>query len=99
MKAITCPVILTGAATRADGSLGLRFVTPELPADEKVAFMELQNQNLKMLLQPSNGEPVELKEIRGQFDKKTPSQRLRASLFVLWKQASGQGDYEDCLRS
>jgi hypothetical protein len=98
-KALTCPVILTGASTRADGSLGLRFSTPELASAEKVAFMELQNLNLKMLLQPADGEPVELKEVRGQFDSKTPSQRLRGALFVLWTQAAkGQGEFEDFYR-
>lgn len=98
MKALTCPVILTGAATRADGSLSLRFSTPELSPDEKVAFMEVQNTNLKMLLQPSGTEPAELKEVKGQFDKKTPGQRLRACLFVLWKQADGTGDFEEFYR-
>lgn len=98
MKALTCPVILTGAATRADGSLSLRFSTPELSPDEKVAFMEIQNTNLKMLLQPSESEPAELKEVKGQFDRKTHSQRLRSVLFILWKQADGTGDFEEFYR-
>lgn len=94
MKAITCPVILTGCATKADGSLSLRFTTPELKPDEKVAFMELQNLNLKLLLQP-DGEQVEsLKDVRGDFEGKTPGQRLRAVLFILWKQEDGEGDFE-----
>lgn len=95
MKALTCPVILTGAATRSDGSLSLRFSTPELSPDEKVAFMEIQNTNLKLLLQPVDNEPAELKEVKGQFDTKTPSQRLRAVLYILWKQADGTGEFED----
>lgn len=90
MKALTCPVILEGASTRADGSLSLRFSTPELEPASKTAFFELLNQNLKMLLQPADGEPVELKEIRGEFDRKTPSQRLRSVLYV-WHQQSGAG--------
>lgn len=98
MKALTCPVILTGAATRSDGSLSLRFSTPELSPDEKVAFMEIQNTNLKLLLQPVDNEPAELKEVKGQFDTKTPSQRLRAVLFILWRQADGTGDFEDFYR-
>ena len=58
MKCITCPVILTGAATRSDGSLSLRFSTPELKPDEKTTFFEVLNQNMKMLLQPADNEPV-----------------------------------------
>lgn len=98
MKAVTCPCILSGASTRSDGSLSLKFSTPELEATEKTAFFELLNLNLKMLLQPADGVPVELKEVKGQFDRKTPSARLRAVLYILWKQADGTGDFEDFYR-
>lgn len=60
--------------------------------------MQVTNLNLKMLLQPADNEPVELREVKGQFDKKTPCQRLRGCLFVLWKQASNTGDFEDFYR-
>lgn len=95
MKAITCPVILTGASTRVDGSIGLKFATPELSVTDKAAFFELLNLNMTMLLQPSDEEPKELKEIKGQFDTNTPSQRLRAVLYVLWKETDGTGEFED----
>ncbi len=98
MKAITCDVILTSASTRADGSLGLRLATPELKPDEKTVFFELLNQSLKMLLQPKDGEPAELKDVKKEFECKTPSQRLRAVLFVAWKQAKEPGEYEDFYR-
>lgn len=97
-KAITCDTILTGAATRADGSLSLRFSTPELKPDEKTVFFELLNQNLKMLLQPADGEVIELKDVKGEFDTKTPSQRLRATLFVWWKQLKEPGEFEEFYR-
>lgn len=98
MKAITCDVILTSASTRADGSLGLRLATPELKADEKTVFFELLNQSLKMLLQPKDGEPAELKDVKREFECKTPGQRLRAVLFVAWKQAKQPGEFEDFYR-
>ena len=98
MKALTCPVILTSASTRADGSLGLRFATPELRPDEKTAFFEIQNLNLKMLLQPADGEPGELKEVKGQFDSKTPGQRLRGVIFVWFKESNAPGEFEDFYR-
>jgi len=98
MKAVTCPVILGRCSTRSDGSLSLNFSTPELTPDEKVALMELQNKNLKMLLQPTESEPVELKEVKGQFDRKTCSARMRGLLFVYWKQSDGTGEFEDFYR-
>lgn len=86
MKAITCTIQITGASSRADGSLGLRLATPELKPEEKTVFFELLNQNLRMLLQPEGTGEVEIKEVKSQFDEKTPGQRLRAVLFIAWKQ-------------
>lgn len=98
-KAIISEVQLTGASTRADGSLSIRLSTPELTADEKAAFMELQGLNLKMLLQPMDGEPAELKDVKRELETKTPSMRLRAVLFVAWKQAGEPGEWEGFYRT
>lgn len=98
MKAITCSVILTSASTRSDGSVTLRLATPELKPDEKTAFFELQNRECKMLLQPSDGEPAELRDVKGEFDQKTPSMRLRAVLFVWWKQQNEPGEFDHFYR-
>lgn len=90
MKAITSDMILTSASTRSDGSLGLRFSTPELAAADKTAFFELLNRNLKVLIQPVDEVPEELHTVAKEMQFKTPSQRLRAVLFVEFKQR-GQG--------
>jgi hypothetical protein len=94
MKAITTELILTSASTRADGSLGLRFASPELTAESKTAFFELLNQNLKVLIQPMTGQPEALHEVKGEFETKTPGQRLRACLYVWYEQAGKQGEFE-----
>ena len=98
MQALTCDVILEGCSTRADGSLSVRFSTPELSADEKTVFFELQKHELKMLLQPKSDAPSGLKDVKGEFDRKTPSLRLRNVLFVEWRQQGEQGDFEDYYR-
>ena len=85
MNAIQTDVVLTGASTRADGSLGLKFATPELKPEHKTAFFELLNQPLSMLIQPTGEKATGLKDIKGEFDSKTPSQRMRAVLYCLWK--------------
>ncbi len=95
MKALTCQVILTGASTRADGSLGLRLATPELTPDEKTAIFELQNKNMKMLLQPIDDQATELKEVRAVLDCKTPCQRLRAVLFVEFRQTKPDMTFDE----
>ena len=95
MKAITCPVVITGASTKVDGSLTLRLSTPELKPDEKTVFFEALNQPLTMLLQPDGDAPVDTKEIKGEFDKKSPSTRLRNVLYILWKQQESPMDFSD----
>lgn len=94
MKALSCEMIMTSASTRADGSLGLRFSTPELSPVDKTAFFEIQNQNLKVLLQPLSNELADLHEVKAEFEQKTPGQRLRATIFVWWKQQGEQGEFE-----
>lgn len=86
MRALTCPCVLAGASTRADGSLSIRLSTPELSSDEKAAFFDLVNQPLKLLLQPDAEATADVKEIKSEFDQRSPSQRLRSVLFVLWRQ-------------
>ena len=92
MQALTTPAILTGASTRLDGSLGLRFATPELNSGEKVAVLNLIGKNLKLLIQPEDQIAPGLVEVQSKFDGKKPSQRLRAILYCLWKQQTQESD-------
>jgi hypothetical protein len=85
-------------STRADGSLALRFATPELLPAEKTAVFELQGKNLKLLIQPMDGQPEELVDVKQEFQTKTPSMRLRAVLYVAWQQAKEPGEFEDFYR-
>lgn len=98
MKAILTPCILTSIRSRADGSIGLSFVTPELNSAERVAFFDLLNMNTKMLLAPieDDAPPV---EVKSKMEHKTPSQQLRAVLFVFWRQEGSVGDFEAFYRA
>ena len=98
MKAITCEVILSSIRTKADNSLGLSFSTPELAPDEVMAFIQIKNMNLKMLLQPMGEEVPEVKEIKNVLAKKTQSERVRGTLFVWWKQLGEPGEWETFYR-
>lgn len=98
MNALNCPVILTSASTRADRSLGLRFSTPELSSTEKAAIMDLQGMELSMFLKPADGLITGLTEVKSELEEKTPSQRLRAVLFLLWKQAGDAIEFEQYYR-
>lgn len=104
-QAITLDAIFTGFRTRADRSLGFTGVTPELSDIESVALMGIRQRNVKLLIQPTDAAPEGLVEVKGEFDQKSPSERLRAVLFVRHKQLTLQHKiavpfdayYRDCL--
>lgn len=93
MKTIKTPAIITSISSKQDGSLGLRLSTPELSPDEKVAFLEIQGLNTIVMIQPTDFESKEIKEVKGELDTKTPSKRLRSTIFVWWKQQGEPGDF------
>jgi len=84
MKSVKVNTIITGIRAKVDGSLGLTISTPELDPKQKVLFMELQNIECETTFTPK-GVREEI-TIEGKTDTKTPSQRLRSVLFILWKQ-------------
>jgi hypothetical protein len=94
VKALTCRVQISGVRAKVDGSLGISLSTPELSADEKAVFMEWMNRDLAMMLQNDTEAVGDVKEVKGEFDTKTPSQRLRAVMFVYWKQCGASGEFE-----
>ena len=99
MKAFTCGVIIGGVSTKVDGGLSIRIITPELSPQEKAAVFELQNTELKMLLQQESEGHPKLTDCKTEFDTKTPSQRLRAVIFVLYKNAGqSAGEFEEFYR-
>ena len=95
MKTLQTNAIITGIRAKVDRSLGLSISTPELSTDQKVLFMELQGINTNIVITPLDSKPEGLEKIDGDLETKTASQRLRAVLFVLYKQEGEKGTFED----
>lgn len=91
MKALVTAAIFTSFTSKADGSLSGRLVTPELNPTEKAAFMELQNRNVRLLIEPQDYAVDGKAEIKNPLGTKSPSVRLRSVLFVLFKQLTAKG--------
>ena len=94
MNKIQLDLIINSIRSRKDGSLGMSVETPELTTEEKVALMELQGVYLTTLLLPKDTPNAPTIKVDTELNTKTPSQRLRATLFVLWKQKGEQGQFE-----
>ena len=91
---ITTPATLTGISTKVDGSLSVRFATQELTSDKKLALIELQNQFGYICFAPSEAEAADIPETQPDDTRKTQSQRLRAVLFLLYKQGERLDDFD-----
>jgi hypothetical protein len=86
MKSIQVDIVVTGIRAKIDGSLGFNASTPELTSEEKVAFMGLQGVALKALLTPIDEPLAPVVTIDKELSQKTPGQRLRSALYVLYMQ-------------
>lgn len=92
MKPISVQLNITSISAKPDGSIRLSAYTPELTPQQKAIFFSLQNLNCKTLIQPEDSNEMP-EEIKTDIDVKTPAQRLRSTLFVLWKQTDGKTDF------
>ena len=93
--AIKSNAVITSITAKQDGSLGLRIATPELTAEEKVAVMAIQGINIDLLITPLDTAPAETVEIKSDVNTKSQGQRIRAVLFLLWKQENEPGTFEE----
>jgi hypothetical protein len=93
-KALRFEALMTGFSSRVDQSLSFRGVTPELSTIEKVALMGLQNVLCEVLLFPKDQQNAEVLKVEKEVIHKSPSQRLRSVIFLLWKQTGEELPFE-----
>ena len=88
--------VITSISSRKDKSLRLSVGTPELSNEERALFMEYQGINSDFTIEPLDEvvseEDMIIDAVEG---TKTPSQRLRAVLYVLWNQKGSEGLFSD----
>lgn len=99
MKVIKTDAIINGIRSKVDRSLGITLSTPELTTEERAEFMNLQGVNLHVLFEPADSVPAEVYEVKKELNQKTQGQRIRAVLFILWKQEGEPGEFEDYYRN
>lgn len=86
MKAIRFNGEITSISAKKDRSVGMRLNTPELSSAEKAELMDLQGINIDVFIKPLDRVPDDISTIDKDLNAKSSSQRLRAVLFILWKQ-------------
>lgn len=82
---------------KKDGSATLTFFTQEIADNQVVEILNMgRRDELGWLLwSPNKFQTGDIPTAPATDDKKTPAQRLRGILFVLWKQEGSRGNYED----
>lgn len=79
-----------------DRTLRLKLDTQELSPDDSAHIFELQDLQIWVAMAevPLKKDEVTVPEAVDEFDKKTPSERLRNRQFVYWKEKKIGGDFE-----
>lgn len=82
-------------SSRADGSVAFRVITAELRPSEAGAVLAYHGKACSVLVRPHEGAPEELVRVSTEREQKTPGSRLRAVLFIHWKQLGEAGRFEE----
>ena len=98
-KGFTVEAIVTRISSMVDGGLSIGLHTKELSAEEKAKIMDFHNQAGWLLFKENEVEEKEIPTQQAEFGIKTPSQRLRSVLYVLWEQKGAPGDFDVFYRS
>lgn len=93
MNKLILPAIINPPTIRKDGSIKLSFDSRELSAEEYMIVMGFRNTEGWLAFQPNEEGVPELPESNAEVDEKSPSERLRAVLFVWYKQETEAGKF------
>lgn len=93
-KGFTVAAQMMRASSTADRGMSVGFHTKELSAEEKAIIMGFHMGQGWLLFQPNEIAETDIPTTSAEKDAKTPSQRLRAVLFILWKQTGDLDDFE-----
>lgn len=93
-QGFTVPSQITGVRALVDGGLSLNFHTKELDSTQKVKIMDYNFSAGWLLFSENSIDEEHIPKDNAEYETKTPSQRLRSTLYVLWKQQGEKGDFE-----
>lgn len=94
MNGFTVEAILTRCSSTVDGGLNLSAHTKKLDPIEKVSVMEFHNKSGWLLFSPNPIKETDIPDKPAEIGSKTPSQRLRAVLYILWEQSNKPGTFD-----
>ena len=97
-KIFTAPSILTSIAYTRDKGLRITFVTQEIDDETRISAASYHGQFGQLAFKQSDIQADEIPDADVSDESKTPSQRLRAVLFVFWTQQGSKGNFNEYYR-
>lgn len=95
MSKFQVEAILEGVTPLKDGGVSLRFHTNEVTKAQKVELIEYYQSFGWLMFAANEHQESDIPKDNAKRDGgKSPSQRLRACLFVYWTQLGRKGDFE-----
>jgi hypothetical protein len=95
MQKFQIEAILDGVTPLKDGGVSLRFHTNEISKADKVMLMDYYQSFGWLMFAANEFQESDVPKAGAKPDiGQSPSQRLRAVLFIKWKQSGGNGDFE-----
>ena len=97
-KIFQVPASIDGVSTMKDRTLKLNvYISKELPGDQMAALFNLNKKEGWFLFSENTFQTSDIPQETAKTDRnvKTPSQRLYAVLFVLFKQTNNSGSFEE----
>ena len=98
MLKITLPTTINPPRIRKDGSVSISFDTRELNSEEIFTIMSLRNSEGWLCYAPNEDE-IEVPEERAEVEGKSQAQRIRAVLYILYKQDTERGKFTGSFES
>lgn len=103
-KVFGCQAIIpkNGLHSMADGGIRVFVDTNELTPDQSTLLFGFKGQEGYFIFSPSevDVEQLDIPDVTPEFrGEKTPSQRLRASLYKVWESNGSRGSFETYYRS
>lgn len=90
----TVEAILTKCSSMVDRGLAVGFHTRELSVEDKAKVMQFHNRTGYLLFKANEIEEQDVPKTQAEMNTKTPSQRLRAVLFVYWQQQGIKEEFD-----
>ena len=92
---VTLPVTLDAANRKKDRSVSLRFTTNlEVDTPDYMKLDQLAGQSGWVLFAPNTLDITDIPEGDAPSDLKKPSQRLKAVLYLLWKESDQSEEFD-----